>query len=248
MIGINNSRLKYSFFVCTLFLFFYIPMEVSAQVKLENVSIGSSLWLRSYNTPDERSALVNPPTEEGSLNPTHITSLAAELALNEKFSLLSRVGYGTGKYETTFVVGDLIRKETISQRIIPTSIGINYNIFFSDSLDSEDESSKKISLFVGAGLNRYFIQHSISREVNFGPGGFNDISFVGNNYGAYLHVGVRKPLSDRFDLMADLRYNTGFYHHKVYPDELNGASIRKKISAKGAEFGIRLVYKFNHNQ
>ncbi|MCH7412044.1 hypothetical protein MM213_01000 [Belliella sp. R4-6] len=228
-----------------LFLVCLTSTDLQAQIKLNNLSVGSSVWFRTYNTPDERVALVNPPAENGELNPMLFTSIIAEIALGEKYNLVSRVGYGTNDYSTIFTVGNLIRTESIAQVLIPLSLGINYN-FISSENNNADNYSKKAHFFAGAGFNRLLIQHSISRVLSSGPGGFNDRYFVGNDFGVYIHSGISKPLSKSFDLILDARYNAGYYIHRVYPDELNGQYLRKRISANGIEAGLRLVFNFNN--
>jgi hypothetical protein len=226
-----------------------------AQIKIDNISIGSSVWLRTYNTPDERSVLVNPPSENGQTNPMVMVHLGAEIGLFKGFGIQTRVGYGSNKYSSTQELGGFIREEKLNQTIIPGSVGLMYkfplNIFESNKNSGFSKATKRPQndwlLSISGGLNRYFLQHQISRTINQDEGSIAPSNYNGNNYGGYAQLGIQKLLGESFSISLDTRYNTGEYFQKVYSESMDGEFVRNKISIQGLEFGLRLAYIFPTN-
>lgn len=233
-----------------------------AQVVFEQVGFGTSYWMRSYSTPDEKVLLTNPPVENGELNSVIVPHIFGRVKLGEFFGLRGKVGFAQDSYQSSLVLGELIRNEKVSQTIIPAGLLLDFSIPIgsksngvessknSDSGDSsssvqaeDSEFESKTFLIGGIGINRYFIQHTFSREVIGGEGSLPESKFSGNDFGLTAMAGISNQVSKRVILTLFAQYSDGSYKHRVYSEEVIGAYDVKTISLQGLEIGLSLGYK-----
>jgi hypothetical protein len=248
------------------FLFLLSVLGISfsnAQVVFDQIGVGTSYWIRTYSTPDENVLLNNPPTENGKSNPVIVPHIFARVKLGEFFGLRGKLGLAQDSYQSSVIfLIDQVRIEKVSQTIIPAGLLLDFSIPIgsktsggknSKEADSENSGSSekaegsgsksKTNLVGGVGVNRYFIQHTFSREVIGGEGSLPESKFSGNDFGITGMIGISNQISDRVVLTAFSQYNSGSYNHRVYSEAVTGAFDVKTISLQGLEFGISLGYK-----
>lgn len=249
-------------FLIILFLSFGFLSFSNAQVVFDEVGLGTSYWIRTYATPDETVLLTNPPTENGKTNQVIVPHIYGRVKIGDIFGLRGKLGFAQDSYRSSSDIGNLVRIEKISQTIIPASLFLDFAIPIgskssaiknskedsseepSSSTTSEESGTKsKTSLVGGLGVNRYFIQHTFSREVIGGDGSLPDSKFSGNDFGITGMLGISNQISEKIVLTAFTQYNSGAYNHRVYSEEVTGAYDVKNISLKGFEFGLSLGYK-----
>jgi hypothetical protein len=246
-----------------IFLFLLSVLGISfsnAQVVFDQIGVGTSYWIRTYSTPDENVLLNNPPTENGKSNPVIVPHIFARVKLGEFFGIRGKLGLAQDSYQSSVIfLIDQVRIEKVSQTIIPAGLLLDFSIPIglktsggknskeadSDSSVAGDESEEKSKTFLvgGVGINRYFIQHTFSREVIGGEGSLPESKFSGNDFGVSGMIGISNEISDRVVLTAFSQYNSGSYNHRVYSEAVTGAFDVKTISLQGLEFGFSLGYK-----
>jgi len=241
-----------------LLLVFLLPFSVEAQISFSEFGAGLSSWTRLYSSPDETILLVNPIGENGSPNTVIVPFVYGKLDFGKALSLRGRVGYAQNSFQsTTPTLGDLVRVEKIKQSIIPAGLQLEYRFPFSrflksstdGDLDVKDENGKNIEaspksyLIAGFGISRYFVQHTISREVTGGEGSLPSSKFSGNDYGLTAMVGYSTLISERIILTFFSQFNTGSYDHRLYSEDDIGAFEVKNISLQGLEFGVTVGFK-----
>jgi hypothetical protein len=245
-------------YIKLMLLVFLLPFSVEAQISFSEFGAGLSSWTRLYSTPDETILLVDPTQGNGSANTVLVPSVYGKLDLGKTFSLRGRVGYAQNTFESvTSSLGDLVRIEKIEQNIIPAGLQLEYRFPLSKSsksgtkadLDEGEASEKSVdpsskSYFIGGlGISRYFIQHTISREVIGGEGSLPASKFSGNDFGFTAMVGYSTLVSERLVLTLFSQFNTGSYDHRVYSEDSIGAFEVQNISLQGLEFGVTIGFK-----
>jgi hypothetical protein len=227
--------------------------QLKAQIVFDEVGLGVSYWLRSYSTPDERILLINPPSQNGEINPVIVPHLFGRLRLGEYFGLRGKIGFAQDSFNSFQELGNSVRYEKIEQTIIPTGLMIDFSIPLKKGEIAESKSDEseevvidsKFNLVGGIGVNRYFIQHTFSREVLGSDGSISDAKFSGNDFGIGVMLGLSYQLATRIILTAFSQYNSGTYLHRLYSEELIGSYETKIISIKGVEFGFSLGYNLS---
>lgn len=210
--------------------------STQAQIKLNHISGGLAYWNRSYSDADERAFLPNYTEDDGFTKSGIMPFVGAELNLIGSLALEGRVGIWSGTFDGTSVYGNgLTISEEMKQTIIPVSLGLSLQ---------PNWFGGNISPFFGVGLNRYFIQNKISRNVTGGTGEDFSETFSGNSYGAYYKAGLELMLSDHLGVALHGRYNTGSYDQVFVPEEGTSAQTYE-VSLKGLEVGLSLRYKFD---
>lgn len=234
-----------------LALLFLLPFQpLYSQVAFEEFGVGTSYWIRSYSTPDETSLLVNGSTATGSTNYMILPSLYTRVKLGSVFGLRGRVGLGQDSYLSSVVTGDLIRRETMTQTIIPANLMVDFALPLGGGKDRESEEDtqergeSKTSFVGGVGISRFFLQHEFERVVIGGDGSLAPSKFSGNDFGINAMVGLRNKVSDNLVLTLYSQYNSGSYNHRIYSEEALGDYSVRNISLKGIEFGVSLGYMF----
>lgn len=232
-----------NYILLTLTLNFAFVFISVAQVSFKEVGLGTSYWLRIYNTPDETSVLANGSLENGDPSGVIVPNLFGVLELNKSFALRGSVGLAQKKYESRLTLGELNRTEQIKQTIIPVGLNLEYRIPLSkkngENSDEEgDQFDTTPELLLGVGVNRFFIQHDINRSVINGEGTLPPTRFSGNDFGVNFMMGVYSPLSKSTSILIFARYNNGEYNHKVYQDNSPGIYSIQNISLRGFEFGV----------
>ena len=236
----------------------------NAQVVFDEVGVGTSYWIRTYATPDENVLLTTPPTVNGKSNPVLFPHIYGRVKFGKFLGIRGKLGLAQDSYESLSSIGNIERNEKLSQTIIPAGLLLDFSIPLGkktaggknskkvadsgDAISSEksddSDSKSKTNLTGGFGVNRYFIQHTISREVIGGDGSIPDSKFSGNDYGITAMVGISNQISDKIILTVFSQYNSGSFNHRIYSEEVPGAYDVKNISLKGLEFGLSLGYKF----
>lgn len=235
----------------------------NAQIVFDEMGVGTSYWIRTYATPDENVLLTTPLTVNGESNPVLVSYIYGRVKFGKFLGIRGKLGLAQDSYESLTILGNLERNEKLSQTIIPAGLLLDFSIPLgkkssegkdskeadsedSDSFEKSDNSGSKLKthLIGGVGLNRYFIQHTISRDVSGGDGSIPDSRFSGNDYGITAMVGISNQISDKIILTVFSQYNSGSYNHRVYSEEVPGSYDVENISLKGLEFGLSLAYKF----
>jgi hypothetical protein len=240
-----------------------VVYAVIGQVVFDQVGFGVSYWGRTYEAQDERILLTNPPAEKGDLNPVLIPQVYGRLKLGQYLGVRGTVGIAQDNYQSTLVTGNLVRTESIDQTILPVGAMLDFSIPLgkkragkksgndeaevgeeSDSELSTESAGKasKFNLIGGFGVNRYFIQHSFTRQVTGGEGSLPTTKFSGNDFGISGMLGLSHALSSRIVLTAFVQYNAGSYDHRVYSEEVPGSFEVKNIPLQGIEAGISIGY------
>lgn len=232
-----------NYILLTLTLNFAFVFISVAQVSFKEVGLGTSYWLRIYNTPDETSVLANGSLENGDPSGVIVPNLFGVLELNKSFALRGSVGLAQKNYESRLTLGELNRIEQIKQTIIPVGLNLDYSIPLSKSKEEssegdEDEFDNSPKLLLGVGINRFFIQHDINRSVINGEGTLPSTRFSGNDFGVNFMIGVYSPLTKSTSILIFSRYNSGEYNHKIYQDNAPGVYSIQNISLRGLEFGV----------
>ncbi|MCY2687785.1 outer membrane beta-barrel protein [Salinimicrobium sp. TH3] len=207
-----------------------------AQVKLNNISAGASYWHRTYSEQNEKFFLISYDANEDFTQGGVMPHLGAELNLFQNLALDARVGYWTADYEAQGKFGELRLDEKIEQTIIPVSAGLVYRF---PNLVRED-----LNLFVGAGMNRYFIQNKVSRTITGGTGTNEEDTFSGNSYGVNAKAGLEYYFTDALGLALETRYNAGYYN-QTFQAVTTEEPVRERVSVRGLEVGLSLRYRFS---
>lgn len=230
----KNTR---KIFGLTLGMVLMVALPSVAQVAFDHVGVGVSYWNRSYSGPDERSFLPNYPGDGGFNQGGVMPFVSAGVYLYDALGIDGRIGYWSGTFTGEEVLGGGIFRinESIKQQVIPLTLGLYYayNELFPDQMN----------VFVGAGVNRYFIQNKVERSVSSGEGNVPSRTFNGNDYGFYGKLGVEYMITDLFSVALDARYNTGSYD-KIYTPEVGAPSETRNISMQGLDVGLSLRYEF----
>ncbi|NJY64072.1 porin family protein [Salinimicrobium sp. CDJ15-81-2] len=224
-----------------IFIIFWLALfsfTAQAQIKLNNISAGASYWHRTYEEHNERFFLISYEADEDFTKGGVMPHLGAELNLYQNLALDVRVGYWTGDFKAQGVFGDLRLDEKIEQTIIPVSAGLLYR--FPD-LIRED-----VNFFLGAGMNRYFVQNKVSRTITGGAGTNEEDTFSGNSYGVNVKAGVEYYFTDALGLALEARYNEGYYN-QTFQAVTTQAPVREQVSVRGIEAGLSLRYRFSGN-
>ena len=208
-----------------------------AQIKLNHVAAGVSYWERTYEDASEEAFFTGYRPEDNFKKGGIVPHLGAELNLYEGLALDARVGFWNATFENRAQFGDLIIDEKIEQTIIPVAAGLVYNF---DGVFRED-----FNLFAGVGMQRYFIENKVERDITGGAGVGADATFSGNNYGAYAKAGVEYVFARNFAAALDLRYNSGYYNQAFQPAQ-DSAMMEEKVSVRGLEGGLSLRYRFGN--
>lgn len=233
-------QIVFGFILFTLFT----GLESKAQVSLREVGVSTSYWLRLYNTPDETAVLTNGSLDIADPSGVIVPGLFGVLDLNKAFALRGNVGLAQQSYQSRLLLGDLIRVEELKQTIIPASINLEYRVSLSGNTNLNQEESdndlddSSLDLLLGIGVNRFFIQHDISRSVTGGEGTLPSTRFSGNDFGLNFMVGLAYPMTKSVNILLFSRYNTGSYDHRVYQDNSPGLYDLREISLRGLEFGV----------
>lgn len=243
------------------FVFILISLSINAQtlaqIEFDQAGLGLSYWIRSYTTPDEQVLLTNPPAGNGSSNPVLVPHLFARLKLGNYFGVKGRVGFAQDSYESSLLLGTVLRTEKIDQTILPLGLMLDFEIPMnlksksgdeekdgdSDSKSSVKSADSPFKLVGGLGINRYYIQHTFSRIVVGGEGSLADAKFSGNDFGLSAMLGIAYKVSSKLVLTGFSQYNTGSYQHRLYSETELDAFESKTISLQGLEFGIYLGYR-----
>ncbi|MBS4040216.1 MAG: hypothetical protein KGZ81_06410 [Flavobacteriales bacterium] len=236
---------------------------VIGQVVFDQVGFGLSYWGRTYEAQDERVLLTNPPTAKGELNPVLIPHLYGRVKLGQYLGIKGTVGMAQDNYQSSLVIGNLVRNESIEQTILPLGAMLDFSIPIGkkggskksakneteEGEEAETEvapesssSEPKFKVMGGIGVNRYFIQHSFTRQVTGGEGSLPTAKFSGNDFGITGMIGLAHSVSDRIVLTLFTQYNSGSYNHRVYSEEVPGSFEVKNIPLKGLEAGISVGY------
>ncbi|UZH54636.1 porin family protein [Salinimicrobium tongyeongense] len=207
-----------------------------AQIKLNNISVGASYWHRTYSEQNEKFFLISYEQDDDFTKGNVMPHLGAEINLYQNLALDARVGYWTADFESEGVFGELRLDEKIEQTIIPVSAGLVYRF---PNLVQED-----LNLYLGAGVNRYFIQNKVSREITGGAGTNEEDTFSGNSYGVNAKAGIEYYFTSALGLVLEARYNAGYYNQS-FQAVTTEEPVNEKVSVRGLEAGISLRYRFN---
>lgn len=230
---------KYTFLFALLVLIGSAESAIG-QIRLKSIYGGFGVFTRSYEGNDE-TRMFSVFDIEGvpSIAPLGtatqlLPSVGLELGLAEWLSLDGRIGFINKKFTASQVLTGLTIEETISQRILPVSVGVKWL--------SNELLESRMSYFFGAGVNRYFIQNEVQRIVVGGQGSVRPSTYAGNNYGGYLQAGLDYLFDSNLSIGFDGRYHMGSYVQN-YRDTEN-VPRRLKVPVRGFEFGISLKYNF----
>ncbi|UJH89861.1 porin family protein [Antarcticibacterium sp. 1MA-6-2] len=218
----------------------FISYNGQSQIKLNNLGLGVSYWERSYSGVDERAFLANYEGEGDFKQGAAMPFVSAELNLWKSIALDGRVGVWSADYESVQSFGNgLTIAEKMEQTIIPVSVGLVYR--------GSDLIATNFDFFAGVGINRYFIQNKVSREVSGGTGSISPETFSGNNYGVNFKAGLEYYFSDKLGVALEGRYNTGTYNQN-YRANQDGPIVNNEVSIQGPEVGLSLKYRFGYEK
>lgn len=207
--------------------------QVFAQLGLSKFSIGYSQWNRTYDGTDERALFSTQYFSEVDFKQkAGMPTVSGELHLYKGLGLEGRLGLWKHTFQKDFKFEDDDITESISQRIIPASLNLVFNT----------EVTPWLSLYAGAGMNRYFLQETAERKVSPGPGSISPKTFTGNNYGWNNKLGAEFWFSENFGLGIEGRYHFGKYTKSLVP----GAGedpVAFSIDLSGLEVGASLKYR-----
>jgi hypothetical protein len=125
-------------------------------------------------------------------------------------------------------------EETIVQRVTPVSLGINYTF--------DIPNNSNFFIHTGLGLNKYYIQNEVSREVTGTEGTVNPVVFAGNNNGLYAKLALEYRFTEKLGLSVLGRYNSGQYNQN-FQAEADAETEIREISLRGFEVGFALSYR-----
>lgn len=208
-----------------------------AQIKLQHIGAGVSYWDRSYSGDNEKAFLIGYEGQGDFSKGAVVPFVTAEIGLWKGLGADVRIGLWSGKFENGARFGDgLVIEEEIKQTIIPVSFGALYRW--------EQLLNENVDAYLGAGVNRYFLQNKVGRTV-YGEGASQTSdSFSGNSYGGYFKGGIEYAITDRLAFGLEGRYNLGSYN-QLYQSESDEPVQDYEISLKGIEVGVSLLYRFN---
>lgn len=208
-----------------------------AQVKLQHIGAGVSYWDRTYSGDNERAFLIGYEGEGGFSKGAAVPYVTAEIGVWKNLGADVRIGLWSGKFENGARFGDgLVIEEEIKQTIIPVSLGALYRW--------EQLVNPRVDAYVGAGVNRYFLQNKVERTVYGDNASSTSDSFSGNSYGGYIKGGFEYAITQRFAFGIEGRYNLGSYNQLYQPTE-DDTVQEYEISLQGLEVGLSLLYRFN---
>jgi hypothetical protein len=211
-----------------------------AQIRIKSIDVGAGVFTRAYDGNDETRMfsvfdIDGVPSIEGIRTSTQLLpSIGAEVGLADWLSLDARIGFLNKEFTASQVLTGITIEETISQRILPVSVGVKWI--------SGDLFVDRIAYFAGAGINRYFVQNRVQRVIIGGEGSVLPATYAGNNYGAYFQAGVDYLFDNNLSIGIDGRYHTGNYVQNYTNTE--GRRVSLKVPIQGFEFGLVLKYNF----
>lgn len=214
--------------IFTLALFAHASM---AQVQVSRIGVGLSHWDRNYYGSDEFTAMFQPLNARSSSS-SLIPSFFAQVDFYKGLGVEGRVGLYNATFEGTSTFPNLTVTDKVSQRIVPLSLGLVYDV----------SVSEKVIASLGAGMNTYYIQNEVSRTVTGSEGSTGPNTFSGRTTGAYFKAGFEYALSDAIGLGLDLRYNTGAYN-QVTRREPGANPTVNRIGLFGTEIGLSVRYR-----
>lgn len=205
----------------------------NAQLGISKFSIGYSQWNRTYDGADERAFFSTQYFSDVDFRQkAGMPTVSGELRLYKGLGLEGRMGLWKHEFRKDFKFQDDDISESISQRIIPASLNLVFNT----------EITSRITLYAGAGMNRYFLQETVERKVSPGEGSISPKTFIGNNYGWNNKLGIEFWLNSNFGLALEGRYHFGKYNKSLVPSE--GADpVGYSIDLSGLEIGASIRYR-----
>lgn len=206
-----------------------------AQIRINQVGFGVSSWTRTYDGVDERSLLIE-GGESTDFKPSGpLPFVFVELGLIGNLGLEGRVGVWNNTFTGSTALGSTIAvNETIVQRVTPVSLGVNYSIGIPDN--------GSFFLHLGAGLNKYYLQNEVSRQVTGTNGTVDPVIFAGNDNGYYAKMALEYRFTEKLGLSLQGRYNSGQYTQNI-KESADAALASREISLKGFEVGLSLSYR-----
>ncbi|WP_209331709.1 hypothetical protein [Lunatimonas salinarum] len=210
-----------------------------AQIELNNVSVGTGLWNRTYAGVDERSFLIGYEQASTYVNRSLIPFISAELNVWQGFAIDARIGYWRKVLESHGLLeGDFRIAEQLDQRIVPLYAGVVYNF--------PDIIPKYLKGFAGGGISRYFIDNRFSRKVEDGLGDIEAEPFRGNNYGVNGKVGIEYLFPEFVSLVFEARYHRGFYHQTTVLSGDLVSPATQRVDLAGLELGLAVRYTISY--
>ena len=97
-------------------------------------------------------------------------------------------------------------------------------------------------MHAGAGLNKYYLQNEVSRQMTGTSGTVTPVIFAGNNNGFYAKMALEYRFTEKLGLSLQGRYNSGQYN-QTYKESADAALSSREISLKGFEVGLSLSYR-----
>jgi hypothetical protein len=227
---------KYSIFNVILALgLFLLGQSTFAQIRINQVGVGLSSWTRTYAGADERSLLIEGSQSEDFKPSAALPHLFVEVGVVGNLGIEGRVGVWNNTFTGSTALGSTIAvKETIVQRVTPLSLGLNYTL-------SVPENSN-FFLHLGAGLNKYYLQNEVSREVTGTDGTVDPVIFAGNNNGFYAKMALEYRFTEKLGLSLQGRYNSGQYT-QTFKESVDAELSSREISLQGFEVGLSLAYR-----
>ena len=210
-----------------------------AQIELNNLSAGVSVWNRTYSGMDEGAFLIGYQPDAGYVNGSLMPFISAELGIWQGIGVDARIGYWRKVRESYGVLsGDFRIAEQLDQRIMPLYVGLVYNF--------PDIVPKYLKGFAGGGVSRYFIDNRFSRKVENGIGDIEAEPFRGNNYGLNGRVGLEYLFPEFVSLVIEARYHHGFYNQTTVLSESAATPSSQRIDLTGLELGIAVRYTISY--
>jgi len=228
---LTNIVMKFKYLLPLVILF--SAGQAFAQLGISKFSIGYSQWNRTYDGSDERvffSTQYNP--EVDFKQKAGMPTVSGELRLYKGLGLEGRLGFWKYNFQKDFKFKDDDITESINQRIIPASLNLVFNT----------DVTPWLSLYAGAGMNRYFLQETVERKVSPGTGSIEPQTFTGNNYGWNNKLGAEFWFSGNFGLAIEGRYHFGKYNKSLVPGA-GETPVSYAIDLSGLEIGASLKYR-----
>ena len=228
---LTNILMKFKFLL--LIIIFFSAGETFAQLGISKFSIGYSQWNRTYDGSDEQVFFSTSYYPEVDFKQkAGMPTISGELQLYKGLGLEGRLGLWKHTFQKDFKFQDDDITESITQRIIPASLNLVFNT----------EVTPWLSLYAGAGMNRYFLQETSERKVSPGTGSISPQTFTGNNYGWNNKLGAEFWFSGNFGLAIEGRYHFGKYNKSLVPGA-GEAPVSYSIDLSGLEIGASLKYR-----
>ena len=214
---------------------FSLGQSAFSQIRINQVGVGISSWTRTYAGADERSLLIEGGQSTDFKPSSALPYLFVEVGVVGNLSLEGRVGVWTNTFTGTSALGsNIVVNETIVQRVTPLSFGVNYTLAIPEN--------NNFFVHAGAGLNKYYLQNEVSRQVTGTSGTVTPVIFAGNNNGFYAKMALEYRFTEKLGLSLQGRYNSGQYN-QTYKESADAALSSREISLKGFEVGLSLSYR-----